>query len=288
MSFFKNLFGKKDEIEDSLSILQTDEIDTVISDSSKPEFTNEETQTLTSHSKTQKNTQNKIRHNVFTKEEFALFMSLEIVDHNWEDLALNRQEAVDYLYNFISGYIPQVDDLEEDVVNFFYEFQIMIMVKKPVNDFYQLQEFSPFSTQAMRVFIELLKANNSGGKDYFLRRFDEIYPPNQQFIRLDEPIRFIEENSGLSLKEPIKIKIVGPNSGIKSLPRSSIGVQAEYCYLSFNYGFVKSDWDIVTQKSLSTIGKRFDCLTVSFPTDETRIFCFDITDFRDDYSYLRD
>lgn len=288
MSLFKNFFGQKNRQKSNLSILEANESETLTRESGKlVPNSKRDVEILPTNSR--EGFPSDFQKSVLDEDELAFVLAMEVANQRWERLGLDRNAGIRYLHKFISGYIPQVEDLEEDIVNLFYEFQIIFMVKKPVNDFYRLQEFSPFSTTAMTVFLDLLRAHKSGGERQFLRRFNEIFPLNQQFTRPEEPIRFIEEHSGLSIEEAIVVKVIGPNSGLSKLPRARIGVNAEYHYLSFNYGFAKKGWDLQMQKSLIPIdGKELDCLRISFPDGRERDFFFDITDFRRDYSFVRE
>jgi len=222
------------------------------------------------------------RGSVYNSAERGHITALFILDNRFEELDISRDDAIDYLYLYLNGFLSD-EDVEEDNVRFFHQLQQLFMARKPLSEFYEIQGLPPFSTKVQRDFGQLLTVSKTDDRALFAETFNSIIGENLE----NEPIIAIAENSGLSPDEAIIIQVVGPNSGIRKLPRARMGVQAEYCYLCFYYGEREIDWKFRGQMSLLPIGTReFDRLTIEIGGEERQVY-FDITDFKGNYDFER-
>jgi hypothetical protein len=287
MGIFKRFFGSRDiDDADQLSLLTVERnFETITVEKSAGRITEAVEQ--------DEHPTSLLSESFFKNEgEKANFLCLEIISGKWAEMGGTRNDAKDFAKVYMSDFSFGSDDMESKIelnsVKFFYRHQLLLMSRKPASDFYRIQQYPPFSTKTLRTFVALLSAYQNHGAAGFSRTFDHIFPVNFSYKKESEPIAIVGDNTGESPESAIAIKIIGPNSGLKELPRWQIGSQAEYWYLCFNYGMKNDSWEFTGHRSLAPIdGKEYSMISIEFRDGRSKDVYFDVTDFRGDFQYER-
>ncbi len=214
---------------------------------------------------------------------------LEIISGKWGNFGWPRDEALEFVETYISGFnfSNRNEEIEDGSVDHFHYHQRLLMSRKPVADFYKIQQYPPFSTQTLRNFISLLSAFRTSGRSAISIMFDRLFPFNFEYSPPDEPIAILYENSGDTIENAVEIRITGPNSGVKLLPRWKLGIFAEYWYLCFNYGMRGEDWNLDMHRSSFEGNRTYSHYNLTHEDGRNIEIYFDNTDYKGNGLYER-